>query len=61
MYRSIAVIHSLNGQTAKVLVLSHRDNNHIIVQYQGETYTAIFNPLRGIYYVDDLYGRIYQQ
>ena len=35
--------------------------NHIIVQYQGEIYTAIFNPLRGIYYVDDLYDRIYQQ
>ena len=54
-----ANIHSKKGldtPTDIVTIIEHRDNNHVIAEYNGQICTAIFNPFVGIYYVDDIYG-----
>jgi len=52
-----AFIHSLKdfGETK---IISHNDNNNVIVEYKGKRYTAIYNVFNGYYYVDDIYGEI---
>lgn len=52
-----AMVHSLQA-TDKVAILEHKDNNHVIAQYKGKRYTAVFNPFVGLYYVDDIYGNL---
>lgn len=53
-----AHIHSLKGQMDTVTIVQHKDNNHVIAEYKGQRYTAVFNPFVGAYYVDDIYGLI---
>ena len=57
-----AYIHSLKkGETnymAVVNIVEHKDNNHVIAEYRGNLYTAVFNPFVWAYYVDDIYGFI---
>ena len=52
-----AMVHSKNAMDT-VTIISHKDNNHVIAEYKGVRYTAIFNIFRQCYYVDDIYGRI---
>lgn len=56
-----AHIHSLNGQMDTVTIISHTDNNHVVAEYKGKKYTAVYNPFVGAYYVDDLYGLIREE
>lgn len=56
--KAMAHIHSLNGEMKEVTIISHKDNNNIIAEYNGHRYTAIFNIFVGEYYVDDKYGLI---
>ena len=58
MFKTQAHIHSLGGELDTVTIIEHKDNNHVIVQYHGEYFTAVFNPFVGHYYVDDKYGHI---
>ena len=53
-----AHIHSLDGKMDTVTIIEHRDNNHVIAEYKGKRYTAVFNPFVWAYYVDDIYGEI---
>lgn len=52
-----AMIHSL-GEIRDVLILEHRDNNNCVAEYNGFRCTAVYNLYTGLYYVDDLYGRL---
>lgn len=54
----MAHIHSLNGEMKEVTIISHKDNNNVIAEYDGHKYTAIFNIFVSAYYVDDKYGLI---
>ena len=58
MFDIEAHIHSLDGKLDTVTIIEHKDNNHVIAQYHGEYYTAVFNPFVGQYYVDDKFGHI---
>jgi len=56
-----AMVHSRKGTeepTAIVTIIEHRDNNTVIAEYNGQRYSAIFNPFVCLYYVDDIYGRL---
>lgn len=53
-----AHIHSLQGRLDKVAIVQHEDNNHVVAEYRGNLYTAVYNPYVGAYYVDDVYGCI---
>ena len=56
--KASAHIHSLEGGMDTVYIIEHRDNNHVIAEYKGKRYTAVFNPFVCAYYVDDKYGEI---
>ena len=58
MFDIQARIHSLGGALDTVTIIEHKDNNHVIAQYRGKYYTAIFNPFVGQYYVNDKFGYI---
>ena len=47
MFDTQARIHSLNGKLDTVTIIEHKDDNHVIAQYHGKYYTAIFNPFVG--------------
>ena len=53
----MAMVYSLNA-LAEVEIIEHKDNNHVIAEYDGKRWTAVFNPSVGLYYVDDIYGVI---
>ena len=57
-----AYVHSLKvdevHHMAAVTIVEHKDNNHVIAEYRGNLYTAIYNPFVGAYFVDDIYGYI---
>ena len=56
-----AMIHSRKGTdspTDIVTIIEHTDNNHVIAEYKGYRYSAIFNPFVCFYYVDDIYGKL---
>ena len=57
MNQVMAMVHSLNG-LAEVSIISENGCNHVIADYNGLRYTAIFNIFSGLYYVDDVYGII---
>jgi len=42
----------------EVTIISHTDNNNVVVEYKGVRYRAIFNPFVSQYFVDDVDGRI---
>jgi len=52
-----AMIHSLQAKD-EVTIISENGNNHVIAEYKGKKYTAVFNPFVCLYYVDDVYGEI---
>ena len=52
-----AMIHSLQAKD-EVTIISENVNNHVIAEYKGKKYTAVFNPFVCLYYVDDVYGEI---
>ena len=52
-----AHIHSLDGKFAEVTIVKYNRYNDIIVEYNGNKCTAIYNIFAG-YYVDDIYGVI---
>ena len=54
-FKTLAMVHSLHDK-GEVTIISHTDNNHVIAEYKGHRYTAIYNIFVGLYYVDDLYG-----
>ncbi len=56
-----AAIHSLHGKLDTVFIIGHIGNNRFLAEYKGETYTAIWNPFRSCYYVDDVYGKVEKQ
>lgn len=56
--KTLAKIHSLNGKEDYVRIIQFDDYNHVIAEYGGNLYSAIFNPFVGAYYVDDKYGFI---
>lgn len=52
-----ALIYSSN-KTAEVTVVEMIGNNKYLVDYRGILCAAMFNPFAGMYYVDDVNGRI---
>ena len=57
-YKTMAHIHSLDGELKEVTVLENDGGNNYIVEYNGVKCTAIFNWYTGSYYADDKYGII---
>jgi hypothetical protein len=60
MFKAKAQIHSLNAQD-EVLILHENGNNDVVVAYNGNRYTAVYNVFVGLYYVDDIYGLLRNQ
>lgn len=56
--KTLAHIHSLNGKMEEVRIVQFNDYNHVVAEYGGNFYSAVFNPFVGAYYVDDKYGFI---
>jgi len=57
MFKTMAIIHSLQG-LSEVTIISENGCNNVVAEYQGKRYTAVFNVFVGRYYVDDIYGEI---
>lgn len=53
-----AVIHSLQGEDTVAEIRRLAGDNQYAALYNGEWYSAIFNPFTGRYYVDNLYGNM---
>lgn len=51
------MIHSLKN-TDVATIISHTDNNNVIAEYKNQRCTAIYNPFVGLYYIDDVYGKL---
>lgn len=60
MYAVQAMIHSLRDKD-EATIISHKDNNNVIAEYKDQRYTAIYNVFNGLYYVDNIYGKIVNQ
>jgi len=43
---------------AEVKIISHKDNNNVVAEYNGTLYRAIFNPFVAEFFVDDVDGYI---
>jgi hypothetical protein len=39
-------------------IIEYIDNNNVIAEYGGFRCTAIYNPFVGLFYIDDIYGKI---
>lgn len=57
MVKVMAMIHS-KLEKDEVTIISEQGFNNVVAEYNGKRYTAIFNPFSGLYYVDDVYGKI---
>lgn len=57
-YKTMAHIHSLNGELREVTVLEQKDSVNYIVEYGGVKCTAVFNFYVCQFYADDKYGVI---
>lgn len=55
-----AMIHSLSKKD-EATIISHPDNNNVIAEYKGQRCTAVYNIFNGLYYVDDIYGKLPKQ
>ena len=55
-----AMVNSQHG-LCEVEIIKHEDTNNVIAKYKGTLYTAVYNPFTGLYYVDDIYGRLEDQ
>jgi hypothetical protein len=56
-FKAMAMIHSLREQR-EVTILSEKNCNHVLAEYDGQRCTAVFNGFNCLYYVDDKYGVI---
>ena len=66
MFTTEAVIHSISKVDAKqpydtVTIIHENGPNDVVAEYKGIRYTAIFNGFVCRYYVDDLYGKLFDQ
>lgn len=60
-FYATAMIHSKKSSdnpTDTVFIVEYKDNNNVTAEYNGHRYTAIYNPFVGLFYVDDIYGKI---
>lgn len=57
MFKSSAMIHSLK-EVREVTIVEKTGDNQYVAEFEGTYATAIFNPFSGLYYVDDVYGKI---
>ena len=57
MKKVMAMVHSLEDK-AEVTIISEKDCNNVVAEYNGNRYTAVYNGFVGLYYVDDIYGKI---
>lgn len=55
--KTTAMVHSLNSMDEVVIERKVGDNNYV-ANYKGTRCSAIFNPFREIFYVDDVYGKV---
>ena len=61
-FKTMAHIHSLNGEMKEITVLRQEETfgqpipNSYVVDYGGVKCTAIFNPITNQFYADDKYG-----
>lgn len=55
--KTVALIYSIN-QPAEVTIKEMVGNNKYLAEYEGNLCAAMFNPFVGMYYVDDINGRI---
>ena len=55
--KTVALIYSIN-QPAEVTIKEMVGNNKYLAEYEGNLCAAMFNPFVGMYYVDDVNGRI---
>lgn len=57
MFIANAMVHSLK-EVREVVIVEKRGDNNYVAEFQGTYATAIFNLFTGLYYVDDVYGRL---
>lgn len=62
-FKTMAHIHSLNGEMDEITVLDMKVKEDgrqttYLADYRGVKCSAIFNPFNCTYYADDVYGRI---
>lgn len=57
MFKARAMVHSLQD-VREVNIVEKTDDNQYVAEFEGTYATAIFNPFRGLYYVDDIYGKV---
>jgi hypothetical protein len=60
MFTTKAMVNTLQA-IGEVAILHENGFNDVVAEYKGVRYTAIFNPFVGIYYVDDIYGKLPDQ
>ena len=56
-FKTQAMVNSLQT-TDEVTIIHEKNNNDVIALYQSTLCTAIYNIFVGLYYVDDLYGKL---
>ena len=59
-YKTMAHIHSLNGEIAKITVLEKVGDNDYIVDYKGVKCHALFNFFFFLFFLYDVYRRVEQ-
>ena len=57
MFKSSAMVHSLK-EVREVTIVEKTGDNQYVAEFEGTYATAIFNPFSGLFYVDDVYGKI---
>lgn len=57
MFRANAMVHSLK-EVREVTIVEKTGDNQYVAEFEGTHATAIFNPFTGLYYVDDVYGKV---
>ena len=55
-YKSLAHIHSLNGEMDEITIIDKVGDNNYIVDYKGVKCHALFNWLNCTYYADGVYS-----
>ena len=55
-YKSLAHIHSLNGEIDEITIIEKVGDNDYIVEYKGVKCHALYNWFNCIYYADDGYS-----
>lgn len=54
-FKTLAHIHSLNGDMDEITVLNKVGDNDYIIDYKGVKCHALFNWFNCTYYADDIY------